>query len=188
MPRLLVNGFPETVKACILIRVNSSAKGSGSQPKVLFDKTIQPTDGIYELPFEKIYLGSSIRLEVNIPGFITIDTNVQLSTQKCFTSLLLLKLNEPELAKIEGCYGATETWQAIQCKALYKSSKLQFQKMVAAERRDERNTFIAAMSIVLLFAAIIYLITGPVGVLVLVIFAFYYHEKNKLNKWSDATK
>jgi len=44
------------------------------------------------------------------------------------------------------------------------------------------------MFLVLLFAGVIYLIAGTAGVIVLLIFAFYFHEKNKLNTWSDVSK
>ena len=47
---------------------------------------------------------------------------------------------------------------------------------------------IAAMALMLVFSVVIYLLAGWVGLLVILIFAFYYHEKNKLNTWSDATK
>ena len=187
MPRLLINGFPKSLKSCFHIRVNAAGKGTGAQPKILFDRTIQPTDDIYELAFENIYLGSTIRLEVNVPGFIIIDKNIQLHTNKGYTSLLLIKLKEPDLVQLAGCYGSFENWQALQCNALNTTGKQQFKQIIAAERRQERNTLLAALFIVLLIAAVIYVLFGPVGLLVVLIFGFYYREKSKHNKWADVT-
>lgn len=187
MPRLLINGFPLTNKACFHIRINSAAKNSGSQSKILYDKTIKPEDNIYELPLEKIYLGSSIRLEVTLPGFITIDKNIHIHTNKAFTSLFLQHQKEPNRELVTESYGC-ESWLTLNCKENYKKALEHFRDVVKNDKRLERNSFLAAMTLVLLFTAIIYLVVGPVGVLVVIIFAFYYQEKNKLNTWSDASK
>ncbi len=188
MPRLLINGFPEASKACFRVRVNAAGKGLGSQSKILLDKTIEPTQGIYELPFEKIYLGATIRLEVSVPGFETIDKNIKLHTNKGYTSLNLVKVEASDEALVTNCYGSLEAWQSMQSKRIYNKAKKQFQEIIKKELAQERNAFLAALFLVLLFAAAIYLITGPVGLFVVIIFAFYFHEKNKLNTWSDVSK
>ena len=188
MPRLLINGFPGANKACFQVRINAAGKGMGSQSKILFDKTIAPTEGIYELPLENIYLGAIIRLEVSLPGFKTIDKNIKLHTNRGYTTLRLEKSEQPDEDWVAGCYGSLAVWQSIQTEIIYSESKKQFQEIIKTERSQERNTFLGALFLVLLVTAVIYLIAGPVGVLVVIIFAFYYHEKNKLNTWSDVSK
>ena len=168
--------------------LNAAGKGLGAQSKILFDKTIEPTEGIYELPLEKIYLGATIRLEVSVPGFKTIDKNIMLHTNRGYTSLNLVKVEQPDEVLLADCYGSLTTWQSIQSKIIYSESIKQFQEIIKKERAQERNTFLGALFLVLLFTAVVYLIAGPVGVLVVIIFAFYYHEKNKLNTWSDVSK
>jgi len=128
MPRLLINGFPETTHCCFHIRVNAGAKGSGSQHKLLFDKTITPMNGIYEIPLENNYLGATIRLEVSIPGFLVVDTNIHVHTNKGYTSLRLTKQQQPDIEQINACYISTQAWQSINCRELYNQSKLQFKK------------------------------------------------------------
>ncbi|PCJ50519.1 MAG: hypothetical protein COA74_01695 [Gammaproteobacteria bacterium] len=190
MPRLLINGFPESSQACFHIRINASAKGSGSQLKMLFDKTISPKNGMYELPIEKRYLGSLIRLEINLPGYKLIDKNIMLHSNVGYNSIFLTKLTESETEKdvIVQSYGSLDNWQSEDSKALYKEAKLQFNTLVAEQRKIERNTFLGALLVVLVFAGAIYLLIGAIGLLILLIFAFYYHEKNKLNSWSDVSK
>ena len=188
MPRLLINGFPEATKACFHVRLNAAGKGLGSQSKILFDKTIAPTQGIYELPLEKIYLGATIRLEVSVPGFKTIDKNISLHTNKGYTSLRLEKIEQPDEVLVADSYGSLTTWQSFHSKNIYSESRKQFQEIIKKERALERNTFLGALFLVLLFTAAVYLIAGPVGVLVVIFFAFYYHEKNKFNTWSDVSK
>ncbi|MCP3673353.1 MAG: hypothetical protein GY829_02615 [Gammaproteobacteria bacterium] len=188
MPRLLINGFPEANKACFRVRVNAAGKGLGSQPKILVDKTIEPTKGIYELPLEKIYLGAIIRLEVSAPGFRIIDKNIKVHTNKGYISLNLVKVEASDKALIADCYGSLAKWQSMQSQNIYSKAKKQFQEIIKKERAQERNTFLGALFLVLFFIAAIYLITGPVGVFVVIIFAFYFYEKNKLNTWSDMSK
>ena len=188
MPRILINGFPLSTKACFQIRINASAKGSGSQLKMLFDKTILPEDGIYELPLEKRYLGTMIRLEVNIPGYNLIDENIKLSSNIGYTTVFLTKQLEPDMNLITECYGSEENWQEFDSKIIYKDAKMQFKLMVAELRKQERNVFLGALILVLLISAVLYTLIGSVGLIILVLFAFYYHEKNKLNTWSDVSK
>lgn len=188
MPRLLINGFPLSTKACFQIRINASAKGSGSQLKMLFDKTILPEDGIYELPLEKRYLGTMIRLEVKIPGYELIDKNIKLSSNIGYTTVFLTKQLEPDVGLITDCYGSIENWQEFDSKVINKDAKMQFQTMITELRNQERNLFLGALIIVLLFSAALYTLIGSVGLIILVAFAFYYHEKNKLNTWSDLSK
>ncbi|MFT5450809.1 MAG: hypothetical protein ACI9N9_000289 [Enterobacterales bacterium] len=188
MPRLLINGFPSSTRACFQIRINASAKGSGSQLKMLFDKTVLPDDGIYELPLEKRYVGTMIRLEVKIPGYELIDKNIKLSSNIGYSTLFLTKQLEPELSLITDCYGSTTNWQEFDSKIIYKDAKLQFQVMITELRKQERNLLLGTLIIVLLFSAVLYALIGSIGLIILIVFAFYYHEKNKLNTWSDVSK
>jgi hypothetical protein len=188
MPRLLINGFPPSTKACFQIRINASAKGSGSQHKMLFDKTVLADGGIYELPIEKRYLGTMIRLEIKIPGYELIDKNIKLLSNIGYTTLFITKQLEPDLSLITDCYSSEEHWLELDSKTIYKDAKMQFQAMVTEQRKQERNVFLGALTLVLLFSAALYVLIGSIGLIILVAFAFYYNEKNKLNTWSDISK
>ncbi|MFT5521362.1 MAG: hypothetical protein ACI9IA_001963 [Enterobacterales bacterium] len=188
MPRLLINGFPPSTRSCFQIRINASAKGSGSQLKMLFDKTVSTDDGIYELPLEKRYLGTMIRLEVKVPGYDLIDKNIKLPSNIGYSTLFLSKQLESDLSLIKDCYGSEENWQEFDSKLIYKDAKMQFQLMVKEQRKQERNIFLGSLIIVLLLSSVLYALIGSIGLIILVVFAFYYNEKNKLNTWSDLSK
>jgi hypothetical protein len=188
VPRLLINGFPPSTRACFQIRINASAKGSGSQLKMLFDKTVLTDNGIYELPLEKRYLGTKIRLEVKVPGYELIDKNIILSSNFGYSTLFLTKQKEADLNLISDCYGSANKWHKFDSKIIHKDAIQQFQVMIDEERKQERNVFLVALILVLLFSSVLYLLIGSIGLIILVVFAFYYHEKNKLNTWSDVSK
>jgi hypothetical protein len=89
---------------------------------------------------------------------------------------------------IKANYGSEIKWQSVNVHTMKTSAKRQFSKIIKAEKAQQRNIFLAGLFIMLFIASMVYFISGPVGLFVIVIFAFYYHEKNKLNTWSDVTE